>query len=899
MPQPLRVLIAEDNPADAELVLRELRRAGFEPEWKRVDSEADYLERLQAGVDVILSDYDMPQFGGPRALELLRESGFNIPFIIISGTIGEDIAVEVMKQGAADYLMKDRLTRLGPAVRRAMDQARLRKERRKTEESLRQSEAEFRAMTEASPLGIFVADCDGRATYTNATLRRMLGVGFQEIGGEGWARSVHPQDRTELLAKWQEAVTSKQSLEASARFICPDGTVIRTSIKTAVMREQDRVLGYVGVVDDITERKRAEEALRESEARTLILVESSNVGLWDWNLVTNEVFYSAEWKSQLGYAGDELPGRYEEWKNRLHPEDCDATLAAVEDYIEGRRAAYDVEFRLRHRDGSWRSMLSRAKLTRDETGTPLRIMGCHIDITERKDAERLALEREALLANAQRIGRMGTWVLDVRSGLLTWSEATCNLFGIAPAEFAGTFEQFYSFILPEDRPDCETARSFISRKNPILEVEYRIRRPDGEVRWMYERGTIEFDTEGNEIRRLGMVMDITERKKLEQQFLRAQRMESIGTLAGGIAHDLNNILAPIMMSVPILRMDLPAEEREKIISTIEMSADRGAQIVKQVLTFGRGLEGEKRPLQIGMLIGEMVKIIRATFPKDIKIESTVAPDLWPILGDSTQMHQVLLNFCINSRDAMPGGGKLRLGARNLVLDANFASMMPGITPGPYVLLEAGDNGSGIPPEIVERIFDPFFTTKAVGQGTGLGLSTVLGIVKNHGGHIVVNSEPGRGTTFKVYLPASVDSADALGASDSAKALPKGSGECVLFVDDEETVRGAARTVLAAHGYRVLQATDGADALAIFAQNPAGIALVLTDLMMPLMDGMALIHALRKMKPAMPIIASTGLGEKGRLAELKAMNIHTILTKPYGADTLLRTVHGALHPAPDE
>jgi PAS domain S-box-containing protein len=884
-PQPLRVLIAEDNPADAELVLRELRKAGFEPKWERVDSEKEYLVRLDAGIDVILSDYDMPQFGGPRALELLRERGLGIPFIIISGTIGEDIAVEVMKQGAADYLMKDRLTRLGPAVRRAIEQARLRRERRKTEESLRQSEAEFRAMTEASPLGIFVADCDGLATYTNATLRRMMGIGFQEITGNGWAKTIHPQDRAEFFAKWQVAVANKQSFEGSARFIRPDGTVIRTSVKTAVMREDDRVLGYVGVVDDITERRRAEEALRESEARTLMLVQSSNIGLWDWNLITNEVFYSAEWKSQLGFADGEVPGRYEEWKNRLHPEDRELALTAVEDYVEGRRADYDVEFRLRHRDGSWRSILSRAKLTRDETGTPVRIMGCHIDITERKRTE--ARFRRLVDSNAQ-----GVMFFRTNGEITDANDAYLRLTGYSRADLEAGRMNWIAMTAPEFADTCRSCVAEITARGVCAPFEKECIRKDGShVPVLISAASFEDSPEEG----VAFAVDLTERKRLEQQFLRSQRMESIGTLAGGIAHDLNNILCPIMMSVPILRMEIPAEERERIITTIEMSADRGAQIVKQVLTFGRGLEGEKRPLQIGKLIDEMVKIIHATFPKGIRVESTVAPDLWPILGDSTQMHQVLLNFCINARDAMPAGGKLRLCARNLVLDANYASMMPGIKPGPYVLLEAGDNGSGIPLEIVERIFDPFFTTKAVGLGTGLGLSTVLGIVKNHGGHIVVNSEPGRGTTFQVYLPASVDSAGALGASDPAEASPKGSEECVLVVDDEETVRGAARTVLTAHGYRTLQAADGAEALAIFAQNPAGIALVLTDLMMPLMDGMALIHALRKMKPAMPIIASTGLGEKTRLAELKTLNIHTILTKPYGAAALLQTVHGALHP----
>jgi CheY-like chemotaxis protein len=371
-------------------------------------------------------------------------------------------------------------------------------------------------------------------------------------------------------------------------------------------------------------------------------------------------------------------------------------------------------------------------------------------------------------------------------------------------------------------------------------------------------------------------------------------MESIGTLASGVAHDLNNILAPIMMSVPVLRMEMSAEAREGIISTIEMSAERGAQIVKQVLTFGRGLEGEKLPLQVGALISEIVKIMRGTFPKDITVERTIAPGLWTVLGDATQLHQVLLNLCVNARDAMPDGGTLRLSASNLQIDASYASMVPESTPGPHVLIEVGDTGSGIPAEIMDRIFDPFFTTKGIGKGTGLGLSTVHGIVKNHGGLIKVASEPGKGTSFQVWLPAAPDQA-ALPVSASRAGLSVESGETVLVVDDEPAIASAVRTVLEPHGYRVMLAADGTEALGVFAQHSGSIALVITDIMMPHMNGVTLIRALQKMKPGIPVIASTGLGKKAQIAELKTMGIETILYKPYNALTLLHAIHGALHP----
>ncbi|WP_395748760.1 PAS domain S-box protein [Prosthecobacter sp.] len=388
--------------------------------------------------------------------------------------------------------------------------------------------------------------------------------------------------------------------------------------------------------------------------------------------------------------------------------------------------------------------------------------------------------------------------------------------------------------------------------------------------------------------------DITARKKLEQQFLRAQRMESIGTLASGVAHDLNNILTPIMMSVAVLRMGVPGEKRDSLCDTIETSAQRGAQIIKQVLTFGRGYEGEKQPLMLGSLIQEIEQMIRSTFPKNIRVETEIEPALRLVQGDATQMHQVLLNLCVNARDAMPNGGGLMLSAANLDIDLSYASMVPEVSPGAYVLLTVGDTGSGIPPEIMERIFDPFFTTKGLGKGTGLGLSTVHGIVKSHGGILKVDSKPGAGTSFHVYLPAAVEQEGAA-ESEGASAPPSGQGELVLVVDDEPAITSAARSVLEANGYRVLLAGDGIEAIEMFAKNMREIDVVLTDVMMPVMDGVLFVRTLRKLSTEVPVIGSTGVAEKAQMDQMHALHVEHVLCKPYNAATLLRTIHGVLHP----
>lgn len=388
--------------------------------------------------------------------------------------------------------------------------------------------------------------------------------------------------------------------------------------------------------------------------------------------------------------------------------------------------------------------------------------------------------------------------------------------------------------------------------------------------------------------------DITERKKLEQQFLRAQRMDSIGTLASGVAHDLNNILTPIMMSVAVLRLGMPAEQRDALCDTIQTSAARGAQIVKQVLTFGRGLEGEKHPLQMELVIDEVEQMIRSTFPKNITLECVKEPHLRLVLGDATQLHQVLLNLCVNARDAMSQGGKLRMSIANLDIDTSYASMLPELTPGPHVLLEVKDTGSGIPPEILERIFDPFFTTKGFGKGTGLGLSTVHGIVKSHGGSLKVTSTPGQGTTFQVYLPAALDQA-AVADAAACTQPPTGHEELVLVVDDEPAIAQAARNVLEAHGYRVLLAGDPSEALVLFTGKSQEIAVVLTDIMMPVMSGAQLVRTLQQIKPTVRVIASSGMCDPTQIEAMRALGVEAFLNKPYNSSTLLCTISGALHP----
>lgn len=446
------------------------------------------------------------------------------------------------------------------------------------------------------------------------------------------------------------------------------------------------------------------------------------------------------------------------------------------------------------------------------------------------------------------------------------------------------------FIHADDRDKVAQAiRQAVAAHEKPVTVEFRIRHKDGSWRVLQSSGKRMLGV-GGKPQIVVNSRDVTENRTLEQQFLHAQRMEAIGTLASGVAHDLNNILAPMLMVAGILKLrsDIPPKDRE-LLTIIENSGHRGAGIIRQLLAFSRGLSGERVTLQPRHLVHEMAKIMSETFPRNITIVESVAPGLWTVMADATQLHQVIMNLCVNARDAMPAGGTLTLEASNVILpEGQIAAPDPAAQPGRYVLLQVKDTGAGIPPEIINRIFEPFFTTKGVGHGTGLGLSTVVGIVKSHGGQVKVSSEPGRGSIFQIYLPAT-ETVDAPPRPDSLSPLPSGRGELVLVVDDEASIREATGDFLESQGYRILLADSGEEALRVFLQHQAAVRLVITDIMMPGMDGLALVRALRGLQPSLPVIASSGLDRNQNHEEFAALGVGEVLAKPFSPPALLKAV----------
>jgi len=444
-------------------------------------------------------------------------------------------------------------------------------------------------------------------------------------------------------------------------------------------------------------------------------------------------------------------------------------------------------------------------------------------------------------------------------------------------------------IHPEDRERVEQIFQETVKTGIGQRTEYRFLLKDGSIRFIESQGSTIRDNQGNVSQVVLVSRDVTDKKQLEQQALRSQRMESIGTLAGGIAHDLNNVLAPMMLSFEILSKKVTDKQSKVILQMLQSTAERGADLIKQVLSFARGVEGERTIVQIRHLIDDIANIIKQTFPKSIFFHRSIPKNLPTISADATQIHQVLMNLCVNSRDAMPQGGRIDIKADSVILDEQYISMHRDAKPGHYIRITLTDQGVGIPPAVIERIFEPFFSTKEIGKGTGLGLSTVHTIVKSHGGFVTVYSEVGKGTTFRVYLPALEGIHDAV--SEEEAKFSGGNGECILVVDDEESIREITRASLEANGYSVVTAADGTEAMAAYATKGQNIALVLTDLYMPYMDGAKTIRALQKLNPDVKCIAVSGLKQNEyELPKGAVIFMH----KPFTSEQLLKTIHEMIH-----
>lgn len=748
-------------------------------------------------------------------------------------------------------------------------------ERKLAEAALRESEERFRQLAETIDDVFWIWDPrEDRIIYASPRYEAVFGRSREELyaNPRSFAWDMHPEDRKRLA---DAAYEDPYSIKIQYRLILPDGLVRWVSVRTfPIYDEEGNIRHSVGIGQDITQLVEATERLRASEQQYRLLFTNNPHPMWVYDINTLRILAVNERAiAHYGYTEAEFLAL------------TILDIRPKEEIPRVRQAL--LEFVPRNEIGVWKHQkkdgtVIDVEISLDEipfNGRPARLVLAN-DVTARRRAEEQVRQQAALLDKAQD----AILVRDLDSRIQYWNRGAEQLYGWSAQEVIGLNADE---VLYRDPTIFRQARQLVLETGEwfgeLPQIDRRGRELLVEARWTLVR-----DENGAAQSILAINTDITERKKLEAQFLRAQRMESIGTLAGGIAHDLNNVLAPILLSLGMLKRQSRSPVEQKLLTTLENSAQRGADMVRQVLSFARGVEGERVVVDVGQVVRDLENLIRDTFDRSIRITVHVAADLLPVLGDPTQIHQVVLNLCVNGRDAMPEGGDLVVSVSTIQLDAPFASIDQVAEAGTYVLLSVKDTGVGIPLAIRERIFDPFFTTKELGKGTGLGLPTVQAVIKSHGGFINVYSEEGRGSEFRIYLPALEGKVGADTAMPTAQVSPS-NGELVLVVDDEPAIRVITQQTLEAFGYRVLTAEGGAEAISIYGKYQQDIAVVLTDMMMPGMDGFAIMQALRKINPDVKIIAASGLAANDTLAKAARAGVSHFLQKPYTSESLLKVL----------
>jgi PAS domain S-box-containing protein len=755
-------------------------------------------------------------------------------------------------------------------------------ERKQAEESLRESEEKFRHFAENTQAIIWIANnLESEANlYINPAYERIWGHSCQSLRDDpnSWANAVHPEDWEIILGKIEQQKLGAAT-DVEYRILRPDGKVRWIWDRGFALRnEQGQIYSYAGIAEDITERKQAEELLRESQERLSLALEAVHIGIWDWNMMTNEVLWSDNMGPLYGLPiGSRCPS-VDDFDQLIYPEDQESVKQIICHHIwEGSRAV--LEFRTIWPDGSIHWLNIRGQAYYDEMRQPIRMIGTTRDISDRKQAEQQIHEQAALLD----IATDAIFVRDFQTQILFWNRGAQRLYGWSADEALGQHPNELFYPGASSRQEEVALRNVI--KSGSWQGELNKVTKSGQEIIVESRWTLMRDSSGQPKSILTVDTNITEKKLIQAQFFRTQRLESLGTLAGGIAHDLNNILTPILAASQLLqtRFTNSDERYHQLLTIIESNGKRGASLVKQVLSFARGFKGERTIVQVKHLIAEIIQIARQTFPKSIEFFTSIPEDLWAVCGDVTQLHQVLMNLVVNARDAMPQGGTLKIVAQNMFIDETYTRMHLDAKVGNFIVISVSDSGIGMPPEILDRIFEPFFTTKELGTGTGLGLSTALGIIKNHNGFINVTSQVGKGSQFKLFLP----SVESLQSPDTnEQEISPGEGELILVVDDEVKIREVATMILENHNYRILVAANGIEAIAIYAQYKQQISLVLMDVMMPEMDGITTIRTLQKMNPHVKVIACSGLNTMEVLTQAADLTVQAILPKPYTATELL-------------
>jgi len=923
--KPLNVLLVEDRDSDARLAVRELRAAGYEPTWKRVDTESEYLSSLEQFPDVILADFSMPQFDAMRALELLQERELDIPFIIVSGTIGEDLAVEALQRGAQDYLLKDRLGRLGSAVEQALQAKRLRQSQRQAQEQLHlQSQA-----LAAAANGILITDKDGSVLWANPAFSTLTGYALDEVLGKN--PRFLKSDRHEPLFYedlWQTIVSGRvwKGEEVNRR---KDGSEYDIEqVITPVRNADGAITRFIAIQQDISDRKRAEAVLRE---RSSLATLTADVGLAlttsftlremlelctgslvrnlgaafarVWTLNERENVLELQASSGLYTHIDGPHGRVPVGKFKIGLIAQQRQPLLTNDVLDDPRIG----------DRKW----ARREGLISFAGYPLvlddRLVGV-VAIFARQPLNEATLDAMAAVANQIALGivrkrtedslratneklkslvrasPLAIVAVDPDLKVLEWNPAALRIFGWTEAEVLGEPIP----IIPEAEK-TEIRAAVRAERASELPTEQRVQRlkKDGSLVDVSLWSAPLCDSHGGIVGSLRLMADITERIRLEDQFRQAQKMEAVGRLAGGVAHDFNNLLTVIggFADVALEGLD-PSDGVAENIQEIKKASDRAASLTRQLLAFSRRQILASEIVDLNTLILDTQKMLSRLLGEDVELRLALADGLGRIEADPGQIEQILMNLAVNARDAMPTGGQLVIETRNLTLDSAFANQHFETHEGEYVLLAVTDTGIGMDAATQSHIFEPFFTTKSKGKGTGLGLATIYGIVKQSHGSISVYSEPGQGTSFKIYFPRVGKSASNQLTTDGRVTKLQGT-ETILLAEDEDMLRGLAVRVLAKNGYQIVPARNGAEAIEQLETYAGPIHLLVTDVIMPKASGREVAeHAAQKF-PAMKVLYISGYTDDAVVLNgVLAANV-AFLQKPFSPDTLVRKVRQVL------
>lgn len=757
--------------------------------------------------------------------------------------------------------------------------------RKESEAALEKSEERYKALVESSRDLIFQLSIEGKFLFVNSIGATVFNLDRQNV------ENYHLKDVfSSEVARFQmdtilRVIETKKALYIEHPFTVKNEPKYYSTILVPIINLEKNVETIIGIGRDITERKQSEEALRESEMKYRTLIETSPDGISLMNK-SGQILFANNRKAQMfGYTDvEEIIGTSA--FDMFVPEHVEKAFA-VQNHLMKVGFIADVEFMMQRRDGSRFVAEITASVVRDAEGSIVGIMDVMRDITERKQAE----EQLRKLSRAIDQSPSAIIITDVEGNIEYVNPRFANLTGYEFAEVEGKNPKLLKSGEKSKEEYKELWETILSGKE--WRGEFRNKKKNGDLYWEGAVISPITNVNGKITHFVAVKEDITERKNLESQLLRAQRMESLGVLAGGIAHDLNNVLSPIMLSIDLLKDRATDDRSIRLLNTIESSAVRGKEIIKQVLTFARGLEGKKVTIQLKPILKEILHMLNETFPKSINISLDIREELWFVSGNITQIHQVLLNLCVNARDAMPQGGDLKLSASNMILDENYAGMNIDAKKGQYLKIGVRDTGIGIPAHLHDKIFEPFFTTKEVGKGTGLGLSTVHSIIKTHGGFIEFESEVSKGTTFNVYLPA-VQSAETEKSESSSFRLPAGNGELIMVVEDENSILEITQQTLEYYNYKVVTARDGTEAISQFAAVGNDVKVVITDIMMPVLDGIATARTLRKLQPGVKIILTSGLKSIDPTTELSDLQVQAFLQKPYTAEKLLSTIYEVLY-----